>query len=283
MTLVAEELSVRVSGIELLHAVSLTVTCGEVLAVVGPNGAGKSTLLRSLAGDLGPSGGRVTMLGRPLKAWSLQERARCRAVLDHDTTLAFPYLVDEVVLMGRTPHHGGRESASDRAIVAAVLATVGCGHLADRTYATLSGGERQRVQLARVLAQIWAPSSDGSGATTAAPAAPAAPRFLLLDEPTSNLDLAYQHAALATVRAVSRLGVGVLVVLHDLNLAAEYADRIALLKEGRVVGLGVPDEVLRPELLEDVFDIPVLVLPHPSLPRPLVVPDPARMGLSGGG
>ena len=110
----------------------------------------------------------------------------------------------------------------------------------------------------------------------------AAPRFLLLDEPTSNLDLAYQHAALATVRAVSRLGVGVLVVLHDLNLAAEYADRIALLKAGRVVGLGAPDDVLRPELLEDVFDIPVLVVPHPSLPRPLVVPDPTRMHLPGG-
>jgi iron complex transport system ATP-binding protein len=269
MTLAAEELSVRVGGTELLHGVSLAVTRGEVLAVVGPNGAGKSTLLRSLAGDLGPSSGRVTMLRRPLKAWTLQERARCRAVLDQDTTLAFPYLVDEVVLMGRMPHHGGRESASDRAIVAEVLATVGCGQLADRTYSTLSGGERQRVQLARVLAQIWAPGADGGDAV--------APRFLLLDEPTSNLDLAYQHAALATVRAVSRLGVGVLVVLHDLNLAAEYADRIALLKDGRVVGLGAPDEVLRPSLLEDVFDIPVLVVPHPSLPRPLVVPDPARM------
>jgi iron complex transport system ATP-binding protein len=166
--------------------------------------------------------------------------------------------------MGRAPHHGGRESATDRAIAADALDAVGGARLADRLFSSLSSGERQRVQLARVLAQIWAPAD----------VTDPGPRFLLLDEPTSNLDLAHQHAALTLVRSVSRRAVGALVVLHDLNLAAEYADRIALLREGELVTLGEPVEVLRADLLERVFDIPVMVVPHPRLSRPLVVPDP---------
>lgn len=266
-SLAAQGVSVRVGRSELLQNISLAVRPGEVLAMVGPNGAGKSTLLRVLAGELRPTAGSVTLLGRPMAAWSYQERATRRAVLQPDVTLAFPFLVDEVVLMGRAPHHGGRESAIDRAIAADALDAVGGAHLADRLFSTLSSGERQRIQLARVLAQIWAPES----------VTDPRPRFLLLDEPTSNLDLAHQHAALSLIRSVSRRAVGALVVLHDLNLAAEYADRICLLRAGEMVTLGEPAEVLRADLLESAFDIPVMVVPHPRLAHPLVVPDPSSV------
>lgn len=266
-SLAAHSVGMRIGRAELLRGVSLAVVPGEVLAIVGPNGAGKSTLLRLLSGELRPTAGEVTLLDRPLGAWSHQERATRRAVLQSETAPAFPFLVDEVVLMGRAPHHGGRESGADRHIAAEALAAVGCTHLADRILATLSSGERQRVQLARALTQIWA------GADVPDPA----PRFLLLDEPTSNLDLAHQHAALALVRDFSRRAVGALVVLHDLNLAAEYADRIALLRDGAIVGVGTPDQVLRADILERVFDIPIMVVPHPRLSHPLVVPDPTAL------
>ena len=235
MTLSADGVGVRVGDAHLLRDVSLAVEPGEVVAVVGPNGAGKSTLLRVLAGDVRPNSGAVSMLGRPLAAWSLLERARRRAVLEQESGIAFPFTVAEVVRMGRSPHHGALDPGADAQAVAGSLAAVSCGHLADRGFASLSGGERQRVQLARCWPRSGLPMRLRSaprrpGAQPAAGRDPE-PRFLLLDEPTSSASTpAYQHAALATVRAVAGRSVGVVVVLHDLNLAAGYADRIVLLK-----------------------------------------------------
>jgi iron complex transport system ATP-binding protein len=240
----------------LLRELSLQVAGGEVVALLGPNGAGKTTLLRVLAGDEPPAEGEVRLEGRPLAAWSARDLARKRAVLSQSTSLEFGFTGFEVALMGRMPHVELRETPRDLAIVQAALEAAGVAHLADRVYTTLSGGERQRVQLARVLAQME--GADQAG-------------LLLLDEPTSNLDVAHQHAALRLARERARAGAGVLAVLHDLNLAGQYADRLALMREGRLVACGPPAQVLTSENIWQVFEVDTVVVPHPTLPVPLLV------------
>lgn len=226
--------------------------------MVGPNGAGKSTLLRVLAGELRPTHGDVRLLGKPLNAWKSQEVARQRAVLPQSTTLPFAFRVEEVVLLGRAPHVNGDEQPHDYAITNAALTTVGMAGFTERIYPTLSGGEQQRVQLARVLAQIWEE-------------APLGCRYLLLDEPTNNLDLAHQHHTLQIARCFAAQGVGVLAILHDLNLAAQYADQVCVMKAGRVLACGDPQTALTPALTAEAFAINVMVLPHPCLACPLIV------------
>jgi iron complex transport system ATP-binding protein len=245
-----------VGKVALLADVSVSVVPGEVLAVVGPNGAGKSTLRKLLTGDLLPTQGEILMGGRPLGDWTILDRARVRAVLPQDASLSFPFTVNEVVLMGRTPHLRGSESSRDHEIAAAALEAVEAVHLRERLYPTLSGGERQRVHLARVLAQIW--EDDG-------------PRYLLLDEPTANLDLAHQHVTLRVMRRFANEGVGAMVILHDLNLAAQYADRVVMLKAGRVVAEGAPAEVLTSAIVEHAFGHAVTIIRHPQNDRLVVV------------
>jgi iron complex transport system ATP-binding protein len=258
----ARSLRVAIGPKILLDGISLEVRAGEVVAVIGPNGAGKSTLRKVLCGDMQPTGGAVFMDQRPLDDWPLTERARVRAVMGQDSTLSFPFTVLEVVMMGRSPHLRGAEGPRDYEIAREALAAVEAIHLEERLYPTLSGGERQRVQLARVLAQIWE-------------APPASSRYLLLDEPTSNLDLAHQHSTLEVARKFAREGVGVLVILHDLNLAAQYADRLLMLKDGKLVASGQPVAVLTRETIQETFAIPVIVTQHPQLDCPLVLPTKA--------
>ncbi len=259
MSITAKQITVRVGSATLIEDVALTLTPGEIVALVGANGAGKSTLLRVLAGDLSPTSGTVIVADRPLSAWRKRELAKIRAVLPQASTLAFGFTAFEVVLMGRTPHISGGESREDHAIALDAMRLTHTAQLAERTYTTLSGGERQRVQLARVLAQIWQGDS---------------PRYLLLDEPTNNLDLAHQHAILMIARQFAARGVGVLAILHDLNLAAQVADRMIVLKAGRVYATGTPAEVLTAEVIQAAFDLPVLIQPHPCHNCPLVIPLP---------
>lgn len=256
MTLEALELTVERERRRLLDGVNLTVNPGEVLVVVGANGAGKSTLLRCLAGELTPTRGEVRLNGQSLVQWPLRELARRRAVLPQSSPLNFPFTVLEVALMGRIPHGGPATRDVPAAMEALTLAEV--AHLAGRRYTTLSGGERQRVQLARILTQLWEPARE--------------PRYLLLDEPTASLDLAHQHTTLALARHWSTRGTGVLVILHDLNLAAQYADRVAVLQHGRLLAVDHPRAVLEPVLIEQAFGLPVQVIPHPVLDCPLIVP-----------
>jgi iron complex transport system ATP-binding protein len=244
--------------------VSLEVAAGEVVALLGPNGAGKTTLLRVLSGEEPPDEGQVQLLGRPLHRWPPRQLARIRAVLSQSCSLDFGFTVFEVALMGRMPHVEHRETPRDLDIVGAALEAAGVAHLSERIYTTLSGGERQRVQLARVMAQLGEPP-----AAVAEPSGP--PRLLLLDEPTSNLDVAHQHAALTLARDQARAGAAVLAVLHDLNLAGQYADRLALLRDGQLVTCGPPAEVLTFDNIWRVFEVNTLVVPHPTLPVPLVV------------
>ncbi|MGE4405669.1 heme ABC transporter ATP-binding protein [Pseudomonas sp.] len=250
----AEGVTVRRGAITALQGIHLDLPAGQVFGVLGPNGAGKSTLLGALCGELACSAGQVLLHGRPLDGWPDIERARRLAVLPQSSSLNFAFRVEEVVALGRLPHCSGR--VADARIVEAALATADALHLAARSYLTLSGGERQRVHLARVLAQLW-PGAEG--------------QVLLLDEPTSMLDPAHQHSILQAARRFAAQGAAVLVVLHDLNLAARYCDRLLLLAKGCAQASGTPQEVLRAEPLRAVFGLEVLVQRHPERGHPLII------------
>lgn len=241
--LVAHRTGVRVGESTLLQGVDLLLRPGEVGAILGPNGAGKSTLLSVLAGLRAPDTGAVWLNGQPLLVDELHRVAPHRAVLPQDTAVAFDFTVQEVVALGRYPHRL-RPSRQEAEIVQAAMAATGVGALAHRPVGSLSGGERARAQLARVMAQIWeAPADD-------------APRWLLLDEPTAALDLRHQHATLSTVRRWAReQGVGVLAVLHDLNLALRYTDQVWVLDRGRLQVSGPPEEALTPPLVQRVWQV----------------------------
>ncbi len=239
-----------------LRDVSLSVAPGQILAVVGPNGAGKSTLVRAVSGVLPTEGGHITIDGRPLHALSPQERARCLAVVPQTRQLPGMFTVYQTILLGRTPYLGwlGQASAQDHAQVRWALERADLTHLATRKVGELSGGEQQRILLARALAQ-------------------AAP-VLLLDEPTTHLDLQHQSSLLNLLRELVAEGrMAALIVLHDLNLAGLYADRVALLVDGRLQAIGTPAEVLTGSNLTSVFQIPIDVIPHPAYGTPLVLPD----------
>ncbi|MGW1779960.1 heme ABC transporter ATP-binding protein [Streptomyces sp. NPDC002143] len=246
----ADGLYVRLGGRDVLRGVDIGVRAGEVLALVGPNGAGKSTLLGALAADLPASEGVVRIQGRAAGEWSAPELALRRAVLPQAAVLSFPFVVEEVVRMGRAPH--ASSPAEDDLVVREAMAVTEVGAFAGRPFSALSGGERARVALARVLAQRTP--------------------LLLLDEPTAALDLKHQELVLRLCRERASAGDAVVVVLHDLGLAAAYAHRVAILCAGRVAADGPPGEVFTEGLLSEVYDQPVEVLAHPRTGAVLVTP-----------
>ncbi|MEM7292900.1 MAG: heme ABC transporter ATP-binding protein [Pseudomonadota bacterium] len=252
-------LTVIKSGRVLLQDVSFFLMPGEVLIVVGPNGAGKTTLLSSLAGDIVPTKGVVRMDNVHVTEMPSVELAQKRAVLLQDSNVNFPFTGREIVEMGRSPHASISGRTQDKEITNAVAEMLQIQDLLARNIMTLSGGERQRVQFARVLAQIWQIE-------------PRQSRYLLLDEPTSALDIAYQHHVLNIGRYMARdQNVGVLAIVHDLNLASLYADKIAMLCDGQLVTLGTPAEVLTSQRIGDVYQIDAQVIQHPTQDLPLVV------------
>lgn len=256
MTLRASNVSLHLAGFDLLRNISLTVEPGRVTAVVGPNGAGKSSLMRVMTGDMAVTGGTVTLNNSPLGEWPMEQRARMLAVLPQHTVLDFPFTAREVVALGRTPHDTG--TARDREIVQQALKIVDAAYLDKRYYTQMSGGEKQRVQLARVLAQIWEPCETGD-------------RFLIMDEPTSAFDLCHQQMTLDIVESVSQQGVGVLMVLHDLNLAARCAHNLVVLSCGAIAAQGAPGDVLTEQLLAEVFSVRAVMSTHPVTGAPLVI------------
>ena len=250
-----QNLSVDYSTRRILHNVSLDVQSGEVLALIGPNGAGKSTLIRAVSGVIPIAGGHIHTNGDNFATLSTIQRARVVATVPQAVSLPPAYTVWETVLFGRTPYLGflGRPSQKDEDIARQSLSRVSAISFAERRVGELSGGEQQRVLLARALCQ-----------TTP---------ILLLDEPTAHLDLQYQVNLLELVSELAHKdNLAVLIALHDLNLAAHYADRIALMVAGNINAIGKPEEVLQPELIAEAYCLPVQVIKHPFLDIPLVLP-----------
>ena len=244
-----------VGGKELLREVSLDLHGGELVAVVGPNGAGKTTLLRLLAGDAAPTTGRVEMDGRPLTDYTPRQLARRRAVMPQSSHLPFLFTAREVVRMGRAPWEGERGEREHGAQLADnVMRLTATREYAPRAYPTLSGGEQSRVTLARVLAQETP--------------------IILVDEPTAHLDPRHQHLVLDLLRELAAEGAAIVAVLHDLNLAAAYADRAAILHRGELVCCDAPQIALDPEILRPVFGLDFLSHPHPISNRPVLIPLP---------
>jgi iron complex transport system ATP-binding protein len=275
-----QSLSVAYGELLALDDISLTVQEGEIVVVIGPNGAGKSTLIRAVSGVLPFRQGSVRIDGVDLSRLSPMQRARRLAVVPQARNLPAAFTVYQSVMMGRTPYLGwlGKAGSLDYARVSAAMEDTQTLSMSDRRVGELSGGEQQRVLLARALSQDTP--------------------VLLLDEPTTHLDLKYQSNLLNLIRELVSDGNGyrggdtrlsdkrrqspafstgkslsVLMVLHDLNLASLYADRVALLVGGRLEALGTPEEVLTEENLAAVYDVPVHVMPHPIYKRPLVLPD----------
>lgn len=239
-----------------LKNVSLTIVAGEVLGILGPNGSGKSTLLKILMRILVPQQGTIEWFGQPHDAFSQADIARHVAFVPQETQQAFPYTINEMVLMGRYPHYNrtwglGWEGSHDRAVAMQAMRDLDVAHLGTRLITNVSGGERQRAVIARALAQE--------------------PEVLLLDEPTAFLDL---HHQLDIARIIHRFnqerGLTVVLVSHDLNLASQYCDRLLLLREGEIVTVGSPEEVIARESLEPVYGCSVLVDRHPQSGRPRV-------------
>lgn len=258
MRIAAQGVSFRVGRVPLVRGVSLEAGPGEFVAIVGANGAGKSTLLRLLAGDLAPTEGEVLLDGRPVGAYRPGELARRRAVLPQQSRIEFAFTVRQVVEMGRSPHRGRGSAASDAAAVMAALDAADVAGLAERAYPGLSGGEQARACLARVLAQETP--------------------VVLLDEPTAALDIRHQHQVLGVVRDLARAGRTVVAVLHDLNLAATYATRVAAMHRGCMVADGAPEDVLTAEVLSRVYEHPVEVVRVGGDGRLVVLPQPLAGG-----
>ncbi len=244
-----ERVGIQASGRWLVRDVSFELERGEVLAILGPNGAGKSTLLAALAGDNVPAEGSIIFEGRSIFAFKPIELAVRRAVLPQQTFVQFAFTAREIVEMGRAAID---HDLVDRAVVDRVLRETDVYDLQHRIFPTLSVGEQARVTLSRVLAQETP--------------------VLLLDEPTAALDLRHQQLVMELARKRASRGIAVVVVLHDLNLASAYADRVLMMREGHIAALGPPRETLTESLLSDIFACRVSVIPHPETGRPLVLP-----------
>jgi len=253
------DISYRTGNRMILKNVSFSVEPGEMLAILGANGAGKSTLLRIARGELKPLKGNITISDRPLSSWAQKDLAQFTAVLQQQTILSLPFTVEEVVMMGRYPHFKSNPSPADHTIVQSALKQAGIRHLAKRSYLQLSGGEQQRVQLARVFAQIW-------------PSGKYATRYLLMDEPGNNLDISHQHNALNLARSFASEGNCAIAILHDLNLALQYADKIVLLHQGSVIASGTPATALNEQNISLAYDFPMTIHYHESFEHPLILP-----------
>jgi iron complex transport system ATP-binding protein len=258
-----QDVTIQRSGRTLIADISTTFRCGIVTAILGPNGAGKSTLVKAMTGEWAATSGRVVFDGEELKTIPAARLARRRAVVPQTTLLSFPFRVIEVVMLGMTVPGFGLPT--DMSFARDALSEVGLDGFDDRNYMELSGGERQRVHIARALCQLEAARGD-----------PGRPSALILDEPTSSLDFAHQATVLTTLREQAALGRLVVVVLHDLNLAATWADEIILMARGCIYAKGQPEDVFTDEILSTAYGCPIRANAVPADGKTFVLPHHTR-------
>ena len=244
----------------ILSNINLRFLPGEFNMILGPNGSGKSSFLKIFSGEINNFEGTVLYDDKNIRKIKKEELARSRAVMSQQPELSFPLLVEEVVMMGRYPHFIFNPAKKDLAICDAVIERMNLHSFKERNYLTLSGGEKQRVQFARVLAQVWEKPVTGY-------------RYLFLDEPLVSLDINYQQEFLQVAREFAKNDTVLVAVMHDINLAVQYADNLFFLKAGELVAHGNPKEILTKELIEKVFDIKANIINNPITNNPLVVYD----------
>lgn len=256
--LVSQNISYQVGKKTILRGCNLHVKPGTFTAIVGPNGAGKSTFLKILAKDATANSGEVNLNGQNINRLNSADLSKIRAVMPQHTNISFPYNIEQVIEVGRFPYKTSRRE--NDAVIDAVIKHNQLDGYRKRVYQTLSGGEQQRVQLARIMAQVWDKTTF--------------PKYLLLDEPTSDLDIHHQHALLNTAKELCQKNMGIVAVLHDLNLAAQYADNIVLMKDGAIYKQGPCNQTLTKENIEEVFDHPVEVFLEPRTGKKVIISIP---------
>ena len=247
MSLSLKSVSLKLDNRQILKDVSLEINEGEIVSVIGPNGAGKSTLLNVLTGDISPDSGNTTYDNKQLNKISIQERAFTRSVMSQMQTLVFNFNVKDVIEMGWLQRGNSDFSSNFSMAFEAVTTECNVHNLVHRKFNSLSGGEQRRVHFARTLLQLWRPSQSND------------PRYLLLDEPTANLDLSSEMLLMNILKARATSNVGILVILHDLNLASHFADKIAIMKDGEIKAFGKPEEIMTDDFLTSIYEVPIKV------------------------
>ena len=236
--------------------IDFTCENGELVAILGPNGAGKSTFLNVIANELQSQGNTIYLKSCAYKHWCAKDLPKHKAKFSQAHTADIPLDVKEIIMMGRYPYFSHVPSAEDNNAVLKAMESIDISHLKEREYTHLSGGEKQRVHLARVLAQLDNPIEH---------------KLLFLDEPLNNLDILHQHKIMEYIKNFTTAKNTAIVVLHDLNLAAQFADKILLLKRGKTVRYGTPDEVMTQEIISDVYNFPCTITTHPLTNKPLIL------------
>lgn len=247
MSLSLKSVSLKLDNRQILKDVSLEINEGEIVSVIGPNGAGKSTLLNVLTGDISPDSGDIIYDNKQLNKISIQERAFTRSVMSQMQTLVFNFNVKDVIEMGWLQRGNSDFSSNFSMAFEAVTTECNVHNLVHRKFNSLSGGEQRRVHFARTLLQLWRPSQSND------------PRYLLLDEPTANLDLSSEMLLMNILKARATSNVGILVILHDLNLASHFADKIAIMKDGEIKAFGKPEEIMTDDFLTSIYEVPIKV------------------------
>jgi len=251
MSLSLKSVSLKLDNRQILKDVSLEINEGDIVSVIGPNGAGKSTLLNVLTGDISPDSGDIIYDNKQLNKISIQERAFTRSVMSQMQTLVFNFNVKDVVEMGWLQRGNSDFSSNFTMAFEAVTSECNVHNLVHRKFNSLSGGEQRRVHFARTLLQLWRPSQSND------------PRYLLLDEPTANLDLSSEMLLMNILKARATSNVGILVILHDLNLASHFADKIAIMKDGEIKAFGKPEEIMTDDFLTSIYEVPIKVKYEP--------------------
>lgn len=253
-----EKIYYRIGKKDILKGINATFQPGEFNMILGPNGSGKSSFLKIFSGEINGYEGSVLYNDHHISGLKKEELAKYRAVMSQQPELGFPLTVDEVVMMGRYPHFRFNPGKKDEAICSEVIDRMNLSEFKERNYLTLSGGEKQRVQYARVLAQVWEKPAGGC-------------RYLFLDEPLTSLDISYQQEFLQIAREFKKDDTVLVAVMHDINLATQYGDKLFFLKEGELVAHGSTREILNESLIEKVFNIKTAIIQNPLTGAPLII------------